>query len=280
MRLISFSVGTGRTSWGVLDGTGIVDLGARPALETPTLGQALCDDGLMGIAMNAVGLMPDHQLSDVTPLTPLPGRAAVVETEGDAGTEATTAPLGPCAADPEASGHVLDAGVHGSRSWQVGLAAVVGSPCRASTREAVPEFLAGYTVVIRVGPPDRAGRSGTPRRTRSGTLVTGPWLVTPDEFPARPASPGEHPPLLHIRRDGRTVAHRPLGPLLDRLHRLVARRSHGPGLAVGDLVAVTAAAPGDLAAGDRRSVRLTGSTGPYVEVNASVAPLPRTARAV
>lgn len=277
MRLLSFtSRGAGHPSWGVLEDAGIVDLGVRPGLETPTLDEALRADGLMGIAMNAVGLAPDHRLADVTPLPVVPGSASrvLVETGNETGNGNSIVHQ----VDLAVSGRALDTAPGAPRSWQAGLAAVIGSPCRALSRDAVHEFIAGYTGVIHSGPgrPDRPGGVTAP-----DVLVTAPWLVTPDEFPGLPLAPsgGRGPrATLDAHVNGHLVGHWPLDPLLDRLAHVVADRSHRTGLDIGDLVAVTVAVPEPLAAGDRCTTHLHGPHGPYCTTLAEARPHATTRR--
>lgn len=231
MRLLSFTR-AGRVSWGVLEGAGVIDLGARAALGTPTLTAALHEDGLMGIAMNAVGLPADHDLAQLALLPPVvnPGRFI----RGDAD-------------DPSAVRHhsprrlIAPGTTLASRggiplSWRPGLAAVVGSPCcRVAASHAI-EMLAGYTCLA---------------EWADGTVALGPQLTTPDEFLA----PGQ---TLTARVNGQLVRSVPVAPLLNALRALVARVTLNTPLDPGDVVAVAGPPSPDWTPrpGDRCAVRL------------------------
>ncbi|WP_335934766.1 fumarylacetoacetate hydrolase family protein [Streptomyces sp. PTD5-9] len=219
MRLLSFTGARG-PSWGVLDGAGVVDLGARPSLETPTLADALRDDGLMGIAMNAVGLPPDHDPAELALLPPVPRPARMFHADAD-DPEATWSPLaGPPVAP---GGRFAPAGRTGAR-WRPGIAAVVGSAGSRVPPERASETLAGYTCYA----------DWPAGETRAAAL--GPYLVTPDEFLTADGR-------LTARIDGRPVLRHAVTPLLGALRELLVHVSARTAMAPGDVLAVTAPGP-------------------------------------
>ncbi|XVQ09593.1 hypothetical protein ACQP1W_44925 [Spirillospora sp. CA-255316] len=202
MKLLSFTH-AGRESWGLLEGAEVLDLGARPAFEAPTLVQALRGDDLMGIAMNAVGLAPDYRLDDVDLLPPIPRPARIIRVDGDT--------RKPAQAANSASTQ---------SSWRPGVAAVVGYRCGRVPPAHAPEMIAGYSCFA-----------------EGSATSWGPYLVTPDEF--RETAKGD----LTVRIDGRTVLRPPVLPLAGLLHELLSRESFSTILEPGDVLAVLVPRP-------------------------------------
>jgi 2-keto-4-pentenoate hydratase/2-oxohepta-3-ene-1,7-dioic acid hydratase in catechol pathway len=69
MKLASFSVG-GKSSYGTIEGDGVIDLGKK--LKYPTLLSAIKAGALDEVKKAAAGVAPDHRLSAVKLLLPMP----------------------------------------------------------------------------------------------------------------------------------------------------------------------------------------------------------------
>ena len=76
MRLATF-VANGRLSYGIVSGSGIVDLGRALSGKYPGLFDLL-RAGALGEAQRAAGATPDHALGDVTFLPPVPGGEKII----------------------------------------------------------------------------------------------------------------------------------------------------------------------------------------------------------
>src|SRR6476661_1239603 len=70
-RLATYSV-KGSTRYGAVLENGIVDLSARHAKDYPTLREVIAAGKLISLAEEAAGRTPDHALSDITWLPPIP----------------------------------------------------------------------------------------------------------------------------------------------------------------------------------------------------------------
>lgn len=226
MRLLSFTH-AGRASWGLLEGAEVLDLGIRPALETPTLVQALREDGLMGIAMNAVGLSPDRPVDGLGLLPPVPHPGKIICADGgawkagDHAADSVWTRFADTLVPPGGSTAVRDSG---ASLWRAGIAAVVGSPSRRVPPAHAHEMVAGYTCYA-----DWATGG------LSGGAAFGPWLLTPDEFLGA-AEQQE----LAARVSVHTVLRHPVQPLVECLWELLAHCSSRTDLEPGDVLAVLA----------------------------------------
>ncbi|WP_413805770.1 hypothetical protein [Streptomyces sp. OE57] len=221
MKLLSFTH-AGRESWGLLEGAEVLDLGARPAFEAPTLIEALRGDDLMGIAMNSVGLAPDHKLDDVDLLPPIPQPPRIIRFDGDSQRPGQSAPSSTTRAPGRnsVSAAVDEAdSANDEISWRPGLAAVVGYDCARVPTARAPEVIAGYTCYA------------------DGPAAWGPYLITPDEF--RETSKGQLTALVN----GDRVLNHPVAELADSLHTLVSRESFSAPMRPGDLLVVLAPRP-------------------------------------
>ncbi|MGW2342577.1 fumarylacetoacetate hydrolase family protein [Streptomyces sp. NPDC001661] len=204
MQLLSFRH-AGRESWGILEGAKVIDLGARPAFEAPTLAIALRDDDLMGIAMNAVGLPPDHSLDNVEVLAPIPHPSRrVVRTGSDVHERRNARALAPPSAAPP------------TPQLRPGLAAVVGYTCERVAPDRATEMFAGYACFT------------------DGTSPSfGPYLITPDDF--RQTARGD----LTAHVDTRLVLSHPVATLAHELSNLLVHTSQVSPLQPGDVLATT-----------------------------------------
>jgi hypothetical protein len=65
MRFVSF-VRSGRSSWGILAGSEIIDLGSALGARAPTLRSALALDDFSGAARSAMQTAPRHSRADIS----------------------------------------------------------------------------------------------------------------------------------------------------------------------------------------------------------------------
>jgi len=76
-RLATYSV-KGSTRYGAVLEGGIVDLSARHAKDYPTLREVIAAGKLASLAEEAAGLAPDHAVSDITWLPPVPAPEKII----------------------------------------------------------------------------------------------------------------------------------------------------------------------------------------------------------
>ncbi|MEU6192207.1 fumarylacetoacetate hydrolase family protein [Streptomyces sp. NPDC047061] len=226
----------------MLEDAEVLDLGARPALETPTLVQALRDDGLMGIAMNALGLDPDVSVAALDLLPPVPLPAKIVCVDGGAwkaGNDDPDAVWTRFADTLVAPGGSFTVQREAAVSWRAGIAAVIGSCSRRVPPSHAHEMVAGYTCFA-----DWATGG------LSGGAAFGPWLLTPDEFLGAVGAE------FSARVNGRTVGRYSVQPLVERLWELLAHCSSWTTLEPGDVVAVLAPDVAAVESGDICEIEL------------------------
>lgn len=77
MKLISFETANG-SSYGTVQGSGVIDLGRQFGARWPGLRDALAGDGLPELSRTAQGRDPDHALADVTFLPPIPDPTKII----------------------------------------------------------------------------------------------------------------------------------------------------------------------------------------------------------
>lgn len=150
MRITTFRHASG-TGWGLVEGDGIVDLSTNSSLPYADASEALRSETVMDLALAACGVAPQHRVSDVELLAPLPAPGRVLLVEGSA-----LVPLD--VVDVVGPGHQLPGAVGL-------LAVVVGSPTRDVPVDRAIEHLLGVTDAALEG----------------SLLRLGPWLVSRDE---------------------------------------------------------------------------------------------------
>lgn len=191
MRLASFTV-SGLSSWGVIAGAGVVDMAAR--LGFASLRAALADNALPAVAETVKAATPDHELSAVTLLPPIPVpdkiiclgnnyRAHVLE----AGGKIPEHPQLFIRLANTLVGHeapIIVPKISRELDYEVELAVVIGRGGRHIPVEHALEHAAGYTCFHDASVRDiQIRHSLDAGKNFPGTGPCGPWIVTADEIP-------------------------------------------------------------------------------------------------
>ncbi len=196
MKLLSFTA-SGRSSYGVVTGDGIVDLGARLGGAFPDLASLLARDGLADADQVAREATVDVGLADVTILPPIPAPEKIFcigvnyRDRNDEYRDASAAPAYP-SVFMRTPGSLVGHGatiVRPPESLQLDyegeIAIVIGTSGRRIPRERARAHVAGLTAMNEGTIRDwvRHGKFNVTQGKnfgRSGSV--GPWLVTVDEF--------------------------------------------------------------------------------------------------
>ncbi|MAF07079.1 MAG: 2-hydroxyhepta-2,4-diene-1,7-dioate isomerase [Acidiferrobacteraceae bacterium] len=194
MKLTSFSV-AGRSSYGIVIGDGIIDLGALPKAPG-SLRQALSQLGVDGLQALGHNLPADHALDDIVYQTPIvdpekiicigvnyvnrnkeyddtalpPYPSVFMRTPGS-----LVGHLQPIVRPPEST----------QFDYEGEIAIIIGKPGRRITEDRAHDHIAGLTVLQEGSVRDwmRHGKFNVTQGKnfdRSGAV--GPWMVTADEF--------------------------------------------------------------------------------------------------
>ncbi len=272
MRLISFRL-DGQERYGVVSGSGVIDMSARLGARAPTLRDAIaagCLDEMKQLAENDAA---DCNLDDIEFALPIPrpqkilcaGRNyrayhEVVE-EGNAPKfpsifsrlASSFAAHGQAILKPKA-GDQLD--------YEGELVAVIGARGRHVPQDQALSYVAGYTCMNEGTVRDwmKRGTQNTPAKNfyRSGSI--GPWITTADEV-------GD-PSRLHIttRRNGVVVQDGDTDMMIFDLPYLIAHISKFTWLEPGDMIAtgspggsiIESDTPDWLKPGDALEVEISG----------------------
>src|SRR5258708_177855 len=175
MKLVSFAM-SGRASWGVVTGTGVIDMGRRLGAEYPSLRALLAADAIAAVAEAARAAKPDHVLSEVRLLPPIPDpdkiiclgnnyRAHVLE----GGNKIPEHPQLFIRLANSLVGHeapIIVPKISHELDYEGELAVVIGRGGRHIAEARALAQAAGYTRVHRASARDRRpGRSAAPRST-------------------------------------------------------------------------------------------------------------------
>jgi len=240
MRLVSFTV-SGRASWGVAAETGVLDMGRRFAGSYATLRAALAAEALDAVAEAAQSAAPDHALSQIALLPPIPDpekiiclgnnyRAHVLEAGG-------TIPAYPQLFIRLANtlvahdAPIIVPKVSSDLDYEVELALVIGRAGRHIPKSRVFDHIAGYTCFHDASVRDfqlkhclDAGKNFV------GTGPCGPWLVTCDDIP----DPGRLN--LKTRLNGQELQNGNTNDLIFDIPTLVSYVSSFTPLVPGDII--------------------------------------------
>lgn len=195
MRLISFEAG-GKTSFGLVNGTGVVDLGSR--LNASSLKEALAKD-LVAEARGFSDAPADFQLEQVRLLPPILDPAHVwclainymdhiheVRSIGIHRDPPKKPALFMRYADTliGAGGPILKPTVSDNLDYEVELAVIIGRGGRNITEAEAMSHVAGYTIFNDASIRDWQFHAGqiASGKNFADTGPLGPWIVTPDEI--------------------------------------------------------------------------------------------------
>ena len=241
MKLASFAV-SGRSSWGVVADDGVIDIGRRLGGRFPGLRMALGEEALGEISALARQTKPDHPLSAITLLPPVPDpekiiclgnnyRAHVLE----AGGKIPEHPQVFIRLANTLVGHGGDLvvpRVSSELDYEVELAIVIGRAGRHVPVARALDHIAGYTCFHDASVRDiQIQHSLAAGKNFFATGPCGPWIVTRDEIP----EPGQLAVKTHL--NGRELQNANTSDLIFDVPTLVAYVSSFTPLAPGDIIA-------------------------------------------
>ena len=267
MRFASF-VRNGRTSWGILAGSEIIDLGSALGARAPTLRAALALDDFSGAARSAMQTAPRHPRADISlePVIPDAGKILCVglnyEThrKETGRSEVENPTIFTRFADTQI-GHgmpIVCPRVSKDLDFEGELAVIIGRPGRYIPSQGAMAHVAGFACYNDVSVRDwqRHTHQFTPGKNFPATGPFGPCMVTPDEV-------GPLADLRIVTRlNGVTVQEAKLGDMIFDIPRIIEYCSSFTPLAPGDVIAT--GTPGGV--GAKRVPPLWMKPGDTVEV--------------
>lgn len=263
MRYVSFSH-AGRSSYGVLTGERIADLGAVAGAPAD-----LCAAIAAGLDALDAGAAPDLALADVTllPVIPNPGKIFCVghnyethrQETGRAKVEHPSIFTRFADTLMAHGAPILRPAVSTSLDFEGELAVVIGKAGRGIAEEDALDHIAGYACFNDASVRDWQWHTTqfTPGKNFPMTGGFGPWLITPDE--AGDLSQ------IHVctRVNGEVVQDQPIADMLFPVARIIAYLSTFTRLSPGDVIAT--GTPGGV--GAKRTPPLWLKAGDVVEVD-------------
>lgn len=240
MKLISFTV-SGRSSWGVATDAGVIDMGRRLDGKFPTLRSLLTAGAIPAAAEAAKTAKPDHALSEVALLPPIPDpdkiiclgnnyRAHVLE----GGNKIPEHPQLFIRLANSLVGHeapIIVPKISYELDYEVELAVVIGRGGRHIAKARALEHVAGYTCFHDASVRDiQLTHCLDAGKNFLGTGPCGPWLVTRDEI----ADPGRL--TLKTRLNGKELQNGNSSDLIFDIPTLIAYISGFTPLVAGDII--------------------------------------------
>jgi 2-keto-4-pentenoate hydratase/2-oxohepta-3-ene-1,7-dioic acid hydratase in catechol pathway len=266
MKFASFSI-NGAPTWGLIDGTQAVDLGAAWRERFPDLKSAIAA-GALAEAARAAGNAARYPVAKITwlPVIPNPDKILCIglnyETHrketGRAEVENPTV-FGRFANSQ--TGHlanIIRPRVSSDFDYEGELAVIIGKPGRYVARRDAFDHVAGYACYNEGSVRDyqRHTHQFTPGKNFPQTGAFGPWMVTPDEA-------GDLAPLrLQTRLNGEVVQDATIGQMIFDIPRQIEYCSSFTRLEPGDVIVT--GTPGGV--GSRRTPPLWLKPGDVVEV--------------
>lgn len=199
MRLISFKTGE-HTSWGAVQGDGVIDLGQRlKPSEGQSLQHVIAAGRLAETAKAAQGLDADHALADIEYLPPIaqPEKIACIgvnyanrNAEYKDGSEAPKFPSVFMRAPDSLTGHgqpLWRPPESAQLDYEGEIVVVIGKAGRRISEEQAFDYIAGLSVANEGTLRDwvrHAKFNVTQGKNFVNSGSIGPWLVTADEFTA------------------------------------------------------------------------------------------------
>jgi 2-keto-4-pentenoate hydratase/2-oxohepta-3-ene-1,7-dioic acid hydratase in catechol pathway len=239
MKLVSFT-SSGRASYGVVVGDGLIDIGRRLGARFPTLRAAIAGDALAEIAAEANG-RADLQLSQVALLPPIPDAEKIVcagrNYRGHVAEGAGKLPEHPSLflrLNNSVVGHgaaLLRSKLSSDFDYEGELALVIGKGGRHIAQQHALRHIAGYSCFNEGCFRDiQFKHSLTAGKNFASSGSFGPWLVTADEIP----DPTQL--MLHTRLNGTEVQHTKTDDLIFDIPFLISYISGFTPLVAGDVV--------------------------------------------
>jgi len=240
MKLVSFTM-SGGSSWGVATGTGVIDMGRRLGGRYPSLRALLTADAIPAAAEAARTAKPDHALSEIALLPPIPDpdkiiclgnnyRAHVLE----GGNRIPEHPQLFIRLANSLVGHgapIIVPKISHELDYEVELAVVIGRGGRHIPKARALAHVAGYTCFHDASVRDiQLTHSLDAGKNFIGTGPCGPWLVTRDEI-ADPAKLD-----LKTRLNGKELQNGNSSDLIFDIPTLIAYISSFTPLVPGDII--------------------------------------------
>ncbi len=240
MRLVSFEK-SGKTSWGVVSGDGVIDMGSRLGGRYPTLRAALEASVLAEAEREAKAATVDFKLAEIRFLPPIPDPDKVIcfglNYKAHAAEGGGSPPEYPSLFTRLNNtlvghgGNLVRPKLSGDLDYECELALVIGKPGRHIPPEKAMEHIAGYSCFNDASVRDYQIKHSLPAgKNFFATGPFGPWLLTSDEVP--------HPDRLTIstRINGVEVQHGNTGDLIFDIPACIAYVSGFTPLVPGDVI--------------------------------------------
>jgi 2-keto-4-pentenoate hydratase/2-oxohepta-3-ene-1,7-dioic acid hydratase in catechol pathway len=267
MRLMTYEV-NGKTSFGVAEGEGVIDLGAAMGGKYADILSLLEADAVTEAGAAAAGRTPDHALADVTylPVIGNPNKIICVglnyeEHRIETGREPSGYPvLFPRYANCQV-GHQqpMVKPVNSDRfDYEGEMAVIIGKGGRHIAREDALSHVAGYSCYNDGSIRDFQGHTHQymPGKNFTGTGGFGPWMVTSDELPDPTVM------TLTTRLNGKIVQQAQTDQMIFNIPHVISYISSFMALQPGDVIA--SGTPGGV--GAKRTPPLFMKDGDTVEV--------------
>jgi 2-keto-4-pentenoate hydratase/2-oxohepta-3-ene-1,7-dioic acid hydratase in catechol pathway len=266
MKFASFKV-NGIASWGLIEATEVVDLGASLRDRFPDLKSAVAANALAEAA-KAGAKAPRHPLAKITwlPVIPNPDKILCIglnyETHRkETGRSEVENPTVFGRFANSQTGHlanIIRPRVSTDLDYEGELALIIGKPGRYIARKDAVNHIAGYACYNEGSVRDyqRHTHQFTPGKNFPDTGAFGPWMVTPDEA-------GDLGPLrLQTRLNGEVVQDATISQMIFDIPRQIEYCSSFTRLEPGDVIVT--GTPGGV--GSRRTPPLWMKPGDVVEV--------------
>ena len=266
MKLATFSI-DGTTSWGVVEGDAIADVGAVLHDMYPTL-RALIAGNAVGTVGGAMAKAKRHALAAITwlPVIPDPGKIICVglnyeDHRKETGRTEVGNPTIFGRFNNSQTGHLVDIPcprVSTQLDYEGELALIIGKAGRYIGRAESWAHVAGYACYNEGSVRDfqRHTHQFTPGKNFPGTGAFGPWMVTPDEMGAI------GPQRLQTRVNGQVLQDALLSQMIFDIPHQIEYCSTFTRLEPGDVIVT--GTPGGV--GSRRTPPIWLKAGDVVEV--------------
>jgi 2-keto-4-pentenoate hydratase/2-oxohepta-3-ene-1,7-dioic acid hydratase in catechol pathway len=270
MKLVSF-ISAGRPSYGVVTGSGVIDLGRRLGDRCPTLRRLLAARALPEAERITRTAAPDFSLEDLelTPVIPDPDKIICVglnyrDHVAETGRTVTEKPALFARFAVSQVGHLqplVKPAVSDEFDYEGELAVVIGDGGRHIPAERALESVAGYSCYNEGSVRDwqRHTSQYLAGKTFAGTAGFGPWLATADEIP----DPSRL--MLETRLNGQIVQHARTDLMITSVPEQIAYISTVLPLLPGDVI--VSGTPGGV--GAKRAPPLFMRPGDVAEVEIS-----------
>lgn len=240
MKLISFAT-SGRTSYGIVSGNGIIDLGRRWGGRYPTLRSAIAGDAFTKLATELGDAAVDLPMASVTLLPPIPDPDKIIcvglnyrDHAAESGSKIPDYPSVFTRLTNTLVGHgspMICPRVSGDFDYEGELALIIGKSGRhIAERDALAHVFA-YTCFNDGSIRDyQFKHSLAAGKNFVATAGLGPWLITVDEIP----DPSQL--MLSTRVNGETLQHKKTSDMIFDVPAIIAYLSIWTELIAGDVI--------------------------------------------